>query len=164
MTRTTRRSFLALVPVAALAGCTSIKATALAPFEREFAFRGAGPKGTLEAVNEARRSGRRGAMRIDARAQKAAERHARDMARANKMAHELPGRPKFTERLEKAGIRTVAAENVAWGQGDVAGAVTAWMNSSGHRRNMLDERFEGVGVASARGRDGRLYWAMVLVP
>ena len=163
-----RRALLRLAGLSLAAGalpaCTSIKATALAPFESSFAFRGPAPTGTLDAVNRARSKGGRGAMRIDAKAQKAAERHARAMARAGKMAHDLPGQPKFGQRIARDGIRTVAAENVAWGQGDVAGAVTAWMNSAGHRRNMLDKRFDGVGVASARGKDGRLYWAMILVP
>ena len=128
-----------------------------------FAFRGPGPSGTLDAVNAARASGGRGPMRIDRAAQRAAERHARDMATAQRMAHELPGGPKFQPRMERDRVPLPAAENVAAGQRDVARAVTAWMNSPGHRRNMLDERFDGVGVASAKGRDGRLYWAMVLV-
>ena len=156
-----RRAFL--LAALAASGCSTASIDGLS-LSRTFAFRGPAPGGTLEAVNAARVSGRRGPMRIDAKAQKAAERHARAMARAGRMAHELPGGPKFGKRMERDGIRTLAAENVAWGQRDVAGAVTAWMNSSGHRRNMLDKRFDGVGVASAEGADGRLYWAMILVP
>ena len=151
----------ALLGLLATAGCTGL---GLGTRDYAAAFSGLGANDTLGAVNAARQTGRRGPMRIDPKAQKAAERHARAMARAGKMAHELPGGPSFGARLEREGIRTVAAENVAWGQRDVAGAVTAWMNSKGHRRNMLDKRFEGVGVASAKGKDGRLYWAMVLVP
>ena len=119
---------------------------------------------TLTVVNAARRSGRRAALRIDRTAQRAAERHARDMARAGRMAHELPRGPRFGARMKRDGIATLAAENVARGQRDVGAAVTAWMNSRGHRRNLLDKRFGGVGVASAAGKDGRLYWAMILVP
>ena len=103
-------------------------------------------------------------MRIDAKAQRAAERHARAMAKAGRMAHELPGGPRFAARMKRDGVALPAAENVAWGQRDVGAAVTAWMNSRGHRDNLLNARFGGVGVASAEGRDGRLYWAMVLVP
>ena len=163
-TNISRRSVLALAGVATLSGCTGAGMGGLSLPGSSFAFRGPGPKGTLDAVNEARRSSGRKPVRIDRLAQRAAERHARDMARAAKMAHELSGGPSFARRLKRDDIRTLAAENVARGQRDVAGAVTAWMNSPGHRRNMLDKRFQGVGVASAEGKDGRLYWAMVLVP
>ena len=155
----TRRIVLA-AGAASLAGCS---ASALQLPASTFAFRGPAPTGTLDAVNAARGSGGRGPMRIDSAAQRAAERHARDMARARRMAHELPEGLRFQPRMERDRVPLPAAENVAVGQRDVAAAVTAWMNSPGHRRNMLDERFDGVGVASARGEDGRLYWAMVLV-
>ena len=118
----------------------------------------------LTLVNRARRGAGRSSMRLDPKAQRAAKRHARDMARAGRMAHVLPGGPGFAVRMKRAGIDTRVAENVATGQRDAAGAVQAWMNSRGHRRNMLDRGFRGVGVASAKGANGRLYWAMVLVP
>ena len=161
-TQPTRRALLRGVAAGAaltLGGCSSFGRKTYS-----FAFSGLSGGDTLAAVNAARGEGGRGPMRIDRKAQKAAERHARDMARAGKMAHELPGGPRFGARMERDGIRTLAAENVAWGQRDVGRAVTAWMNSPGHRRNMLDKRFDGVGMASAQGRDGRLYWAMILVP
>ena len=157
-----RRSVLAGLAAGgafALGGCSSFGSRTYS-----FAFSGLSADDTLAAVNAARREGGQGPMRIDSKAQKAAERHARAMAKAARMAHELPGGPRFPARMERDGIRTLAAENVAWGQRDVGGAVTAWMNSPGHRRNMLDTRFDGVGVASAEGKDGRLYWAMILVP
>ena len=142
-----------------LAGCNST-----AERNYSFALPGAASTDTLGVVNAARRSGKRSALRIDRSAQRAAERHARDMANARRMAHELPGGPRFGKRMQRDGIRTRAAENIARGQRDVGAAVTAWMNSAGHRRNLLDKGFGGVGIASAKGADGRLYWAMVLVP
>ena len=154
------RRFLLAAGAASLAGCST---SALQLPTSTFAFRGPAPSGTLDVVNAARASGGRGPMRIDRAAQRAAERHAKAMARAGRMAHELPGGPKFQPRMQRDRVPLPAAENVAVGQRDVARAVTAWMNSPGHRRNMLDKRFDGVGVASAKGGDGRLYWAMVLV-
>jgi uncharacterized protein YkwD len=38
----------------------------------------------------------------------------------------------------------------------------AWMNSSGHRRNILDPAFTNVGVASTQGANGVVYWTMDL--
>ena len=157
-----RRALLALAGATIASACTS--QGGLPALESSFAYAGASPRDALDAVNRARARNGRAPMRIDGKAQRAAARHARSMARAAKMAHILPGEPGFTKRLARDGIRTLAAENVAWGQRDVAGAMTAWMNSSGHRRNILDKRFNGVGVASAPAADGRLYWAMILVP
>lgn len=49
------------------------------------------------------------------------------------------------------------AENIAWGQGDSSEALGDWMNSSGHRANILGG-YTHMGAAWARGSDGRLYW------
>lgn len=49
------------------------------------------------------------------------------------------------------------AENIAWGQTDSSEALGDWMNSSGHRANILGG-YTHMGAAWARGRDGRLYW------
>ena len=156
---------LALACALGASACSTASLPSLPGFETSFAFRGPAPTGTLDAVNAARRSAGRADMRVDAAAQRAAERHARAMARAGRMAHVLPGGPGFERRMARDGIRSVAAENVAWGRhGGVARAVTMWMNSRPHRRNLLDRRFEGVGVASSTANDGRIFWAMVLVP
>ena len=58
----------------------------------------------------------------------------------------------------------LAAENVAFGDIDVDELFLRWMNSSGHRRNMLDPRFTRYGLAYVREGNGsnRRYWALVL--
>ena len=145
---------------AALAGCARGPRLPASTF----ALGPATPGDVLGTVNAARRGGGRTAMRLDPDAQRAAERHARAMARAERMAHDLPRGPRFGARMRRDGVALPAAENVAVGQRDVGAAVAAWMNSPGHRRNLLDRRFGGVGVASATGADGRPYWAMVLTP
>ena len=156
-----RRDLLAgLLALAALPACTRGPRLPASTF----ALRANAPADTLSLVNAARRSGGRPSMRIDPNAQRAAERHARAMARAGRMAHELPRGPRFGPRMKRDGVALPAAENVAHGQRDAASAIAAWMNSPGHRRNLLDRRFGGVGVASATGADGRPYWAMVLTP
>ena len=157
-----RRDVVAgLLSLVALAGCSSGGPRLPAS---TFALRANAPADTLGLVNAARRSGGRGAMRIDPAAQRAAERHARAMARAGRMAHDLRGQPRFGARMRRDGVPLPAAENVAMGQSDARAAIVAWMNSPGHRRNLLDRRFGGVGVASAAGPDGRPFWAMVLTP
>lgn len=54
------------------------------------------------------------------------------------------------------------AENVAAGYGSAAGVVDGWMNSSGHRANILNPSMTQIGVAAATAADGTTYWTMVL--
>ena len=50
------------------------------------------------------------------------------------------------------------AENIAMGQHSVSQVVQDWMNSPGHRANMLDATFSRIGVAAYRTRDGMIFW------
>ena len=50
------------------------------------------------------------------------------------------------------------AENIAMGQNDSKQAVGAWMNSSGHRANILNPRHRRIGVAGFRTSNGTCYW------
>ena len=52
----------------------------------------------------------------------------------------------------------LVAENIAKGQETPTQAVRAWMNSSGHRANILSSSYSRIGVAAYRGSDGRVYW------
>lgn len=56
-----------------------------------------------------------------------------------------------------------AGENIAMGQKDAEEVMTAWMNSDGHRANILGENFTKIGVGVHKGADGRLYWAQMFV-
>jgi uncharacterized protein YkwD len=50
------------------------------------------------------------------------------------------------------------AENIAMGQPHSSDAVEAWMNSSGHRANILNPRHRRIGVAAFRAASGRIFW------
>ena len=50
------------------------------------------------------------------------------------------------------------AENIAMGDGNPQAVVRGWMNSSGHRANMLNSRHKKIGVAGYRASSGRIYW------
>ncbi|RQP09993.1 MAG: CAP domain-containing protein [Microbacteriaceae bacterium] len=49
-------------------------------------------------------------------------------------------------------------ENVAYGYGSASAVVNAWMNSEGHRANILDRRFTSMGACSATAASGTIYW------
>jgi uncharacterized protein YkwD len=50
------------------------------------------------------------------------------------------------------------AENIAMGQANSSEAVRAWMNSSGHRANILNPRHRRIGVSAYRTESGTIYW------
>jgi uncharacterized protein YkwD len=95
---------------------------------------------------------------------RAAQLHADQMASMGQMAHSLPGAryPEPQDRLAAVGYNWQAyAENVAYGQGNPASAISAWMGSSGHRANILNPGLTQIGTAVANGADGRPYWVQV---
>ncbi|MFJ6659402.1 CAP domain-containing protein [Streptomyces sp. NPDC091377] len=58
------------------------------------------------------------------------------------------------DRAEKAGISGLGGENIARGQGDAAAVMDAWMNSAGHRANILNCDFTTLGVGVQFGSGG----------
>lgn len=55
-------------------------------------------------------------------------------------------------------------ENIALGQNNSAEAVQSWMNSSGHRANMLNASYTRVGAAAYTAPNGRIYWCIQFQP
>lgn len=52
-------------------------------------------------------------------------------------------------------------ENIAAGQPDATAVVSSWMNSPGHKANILDRRYTGLGVGYATGSCYRTYWVQI---
>lgn len=72
---------------------------------------------------------------------------AEDLYINNYWAHESPVHGGVGDMLTKAKIKwTRAGENLAMGYSDPEGVVTAWMESPGHRKNILDDQFTHIGV------------------
>src|SRR3954465_1043502 len=88
------------------------------------------------------------------------------MVTENFFAHESPDGTTLESRLTAA--RYIApdgdwfvGENLAWGQGDLATArniAIAWMNSPGHRHNILEPEFTEVGIGIVPGTPGDPTW------
>jgi uncharacterized protein YkwD len=118
-------------------------------------------RSTLCLLNaERRRHGLR-ALRLNERLTRAARGHSRDMARHGYFDHTSRSGSSFVDRIRRSGYLTGArrwkvAENIAWGTDWLASprAITkAWMDSPGHRANILDGSYReiGIGVATRSG-------------
>ena len=60
--------------------------------------------------------------------------------------------------------RAGVAENIAMGQRNSEEAVRDWMNSSGHRANILNRRHRRIGVAAYQMPGGRIFWCQQFRP
>lgn len=93
----------------------------------------------------------------------AAAAHSKDQAVNNKMTHTGSNGSTLGQRVSAAGFawRTIG-ENVAMGYGSADSVMNGWMNSPGHRANILKPEFTSIGVAVAYAADGSPYWTMDL--
>jgi uncharacterized protein YkwD len=117
----------------------------------------------LAQVNELRRKAGAQPLQLDPVLQKAAQAHAQDMLARGYFAHKSPSDTTVRERARSAGYdwRTIG-ENIAEGQTTVDEVLTTWMGSPGHRKNILEPRFQdlGIGLVTGKTRDGeyRVIW------
>lgn len=100
---------------------------------------------------------------VDGRLATAAQNHSNYQASTLKMSHTGSGGTNAGQRLSNAGYAwRTWAENVAAGQADCTQVMSAWMNSSGHRANILNVNMVHIGMGAARGSNGVIYWTMDL--
>ncbi len=91
----------------------------------------------------------------------AARGHSENMATQLVLAHTLDDKT-FDQRIKDAGYDFgAAAENIAEGQDTPEEAVRSWMNSEGHKVNLLNADFTEVGLAVRKGENGRRFWTQV---
>jgi hypothetical protein len=96
----------------------------------------------------------------DATLDRIALEQARAMAAKDNLSHEVLG--SFTKRMAPAAAGR-AAENIAYGYESFEKTLGQWVDSSGHRKNLLLHNASRVGIASAKDASGkRTYWAMVI--
>ncbi|MDG4808321.1 CAP domain-containing protein [Micromonospora sp. WMMD1120] len=114
----------------------------------------------VDLVNAERAKAGCKALTINEKLMTAAQRHSQDQADHQKMSHTGSDGSNAGTRLDRVGYtwRTYG-ENVAWNQKSPTAVMDAWMNSSGHRANILNCAFTeiGVGIASSNGP----YWTQV---
>ncbi|GAA2440844.1 CAP domain-containing protein [Streptomyces glaucus] len=76
------------------------------------------------------------------------------MAEQGFFDHTDPSRATPWDRAERAGISNLGGENIARGQTDAVAVMAAWMNSPGHRANILNCDFRTLGVGVHFGAGG----------
>ena len=119
---------------------------------------------TVCLVNVERRKHGRATPRANAGLALAGQRHARDMVQKRYFSHDSKSGADFKARIARTGYLggngAILGENLAWGSQDQAtprSIVESWMDSPGHRANILQPKFREIGIgivrASPRGID-----------
>ena len=100
------------------------------------------------------------ALRLDTRLRTAARGYSEEMRRYGAWDHVGHDGSDPGDRMRRAGYDTSGGwgENIAKGYPSPEAVMKAWMNSPGHRRNILNCDFEALGVGVIRGSNGRLFW------
>ena len=87
-----------------------------------------------------------------------------DMANKNYFSHTSPTYGSPFRMMESFGIRySAAGENIAMGQQTPQAVMNAWMNSPGHRSNILSPSYGQIGVGLAKNKNGRAYWTQMFI-
>lgn len=123
----------------------------LSPVERDI----------LAATNSERKKANLPPLKLDPLLLKMAREQSRLMAEARMISHAVGGQT-FPLRLKASRYPSrTAGENCAEGQETPAETVAGWMNSPGHKANILNPDFQDLGVALSVSADGRKYFTQV---
>ncbi|TDD70282.1 CAP domain-containing protein [Jiangella aurantiaca] len=114
----------------------------------------------VDLTNEIRADEGCGPLHADDRLHEAAVLHSEDMAERDYFDHVTPEGVGPGERAERAGYDSWGGENIAWGYQSAEDVVEGWMDSQGHRENILNCDFQAIGVGAADS-DGGPYWTQM---
>ncbi len=114
----------------------------------------------VKLVNEERAKAGLSALTLDASVQSAAQVRAQESATS--FSHTRPNGSSFSTALTEAGVQyRGSGENIAWGQKTPEEVVEGWMNSAGHRANILNASYTKIGVGYYQNAKGVNYWSQL---
>ncbi|WP_237458284.1 CAP domain-containing protein [Pontibacillus yanchengensis] len=93
-----------------------------------------------------------------------AQKKSEDMVKNGYFSHNSPTYGSPFEMMQNFGIDyKTAAENIAAGQQTPEKVVEGWMNSAGHRKNILNKNVTHIGIGIERGGDMGIYWTQMFI-
>lgn len=117
-------------------------------------------KEVVDLVNAERAKEGLAPLTINTKVQAAAQVRAKECEQ--RFSHTRPNGTSFATALKEQNVSyRSAGENIAWGQKTPKEVVTAWMNSSGHRANIMNAGFTTIGVGYYENARGTDYWCQL---
>lgn len=111
----------------------------------------------VRLVNAERAKEGLAALQMDSSLNSAAQVRAKEIVTS--FSHTRPNGANCFTALSEAGIKyNGSGENIAYGQKTPAEVVNAWMNSAGHRANIMSSKFTKIGVG-CHNSNGTYYWS-----
>ena len=118
----------------------------------------------LDLVNAERTKRGISALTLDSNLSSVATKKSQDMVNKNYFDHTSPTYGSPFDMMKQFGISyRTAGENIAKGQKTPQEVVTAWMNSEGHRKNILNPNFTNLGIGIAKDSKGTTYWTQMFI-
>lgn len=118
----------------------------------------------VQLVNQERTSRGLKALTVDSGLTNTATLKSQDMAKLGYFDHTSPTYGSPFDMMKQYGISyRTAGENIAMGQTSPQQVMTGWMNSEGHRANILNSSFTKIGVGVARNSNGYYYWTQQFI-
>jgi len=114
----------------------------------------------VDLVNAERAKAGLAPLTIDANVEKAANVRANEIQTT--FEHVRPNGSSFSTAIKEQNVNfRGAGENIAWGQKTPQEVMNAWMNSAGHRANILNKSFTHIGVGNVQNGAGTQYWVQL---
>jgi uncharacterized protein YkwD len=114
----------------------------------------------LQLVNKERAKEGLSALTTNTTLTSAADKRAKETFQS--FSHTRPDGTSFSTVLKEFNISYRAAgENIAYGQKTPQEVVTGWMNSPGHRANIMNKNFGKIGIGVYKASNGRIYWSQL---
>lgn len=121
-------------------------------------------KAVVDLVNQERTSRGLKPLQIDGKLSKVARLKSEDMRDNNYFSHHSPKYGSPFDMMKKFGIQySYAGENIAAGQPTPQEVMKSWMNSPGHRANILSSNYTHIGVGYVEGGSYRTYWTQQFI-
>lgn len=118
-------------------------------------------KAVIDLTNAERKKDDLPPLKPSAKLFTAARAHAANMAKQDKLAHDLDEATP-ADRITSAGYKFRRwGENIGWKAETPKAAITEWMDSTIHKENILNKDFTEIGVAVAKNEKGERYWVQV---
>lgn len=115
----------------------------------------------IELTNAERKKLKLAELKPDPVLMKLARSHSATMARLDQIGHELEGQS-FSKRMDQANYHALrAGENIGAGQRNPAEAVDDWMQSPGHKANIIQADYSRIGIGMATSKSGKTYWTQI---
>lgn len=113
----------------------------------------------IDLVNRERSYRGLGLLKYDSQLGYVARVKSQDMVDNRYFSHTSPTYGSPFQMMERFGLRfSAAGENIAYGQRTAQEVMNSWMNSAGHRANILSASYTHIGVGVAKASNGTLYW------